>query len=75
MLAAGVVALVALAVREQRLPRPGVAPLLRPQLLRRPAFTAGLIVQLAFSIGMQGFAIVFALWLQPDRATRPSGPA
>ncbi len=71
MLAAGVVALVALAVREQRRPRPGVAPLLRPQLLRRPAFTAGLIVQMAFSVGMQGFAIVFALWLQLGQGYSP----
>jgi MFS family permease len=71
MLAAGVVTLVGLAVAEERLPRPRVAPLLRPQLLRRPAFTAGLIVQLAFSIGMQGFALVFALWLQIGQGYSP----
>jgi MFS family permease len=44
---------------------------LRPQLLRRPAFTAGLIVQMAFSIGMQGFAIVFALWVQTGQGYTP----
>jgi EmrB/QacA subfamily drug resistance transporter len=71
MIAAGVVALVALAVAEQRRPRGQVAPLLRPQLLRRPAFTAGLIVQTAFSIGMQGFAIVFALWVQAGQHYTP----
>jgi MFS family permease len=71
MLAAGVVVLVVLAVAERRLPRPRVAPLLRPHLLRIPAFTAGLIVQLAFSIGMQGFAIVFALWVQTGQGYSP----
>jgi MFS family permease len=69
--AAGVAALVALAVAEARRPRPRVAPLLRPQLLRRPAFTVGLIVQMAFSIGMQGFAIVFALWVQVGQGYSP----
>jgi MFS family permease len=71
MVATGVAALVGLAVAEQRLPRPRIAPLLRPQLLRRPAFTAGLIVQLAFSIGMQGFALVFALWVQTGQGYSP----
>jgi predicted MFS family arabinose efflux permease len=69
--AGGLAALVALAVAEARRPRPGIAPLLRPQLLRRPAFTAGLIVQMAFSIGMQGFAIVFALWVQTGQGYSP----
>ena len=57
------------------MPRPGlaraaggpdrqVAPLLRPGLFRIPAFAAGLGVQLAFAAGMQGFFLVFALWLQ-----------
>ncbi len=64
VIAAGTCAVVALAVAEARRPRPGVAPLLRPALLRRPAFAAGLIVQMAFSVGMQGFALVFALWVQ-----------
>jgi EmrB/QacA subfamily drug resistance transporter len=71
VLAAGLAALVALAVAEERRPRPRIAPLVRPRLLRRPAFTAGLIVQMAFSIGMQGFAIVFALWLQTGQGYSP----
>jgi EmrB/QacA subfamily drug resistance transporter len=70
-LAAGLVALLALAVAEAHRPRPRIAPLLRPQLLRRPAFTVGLIVQMAFSIGMQGFAIVFALWVQIGQGYSP----
>ncbi len=71
MVGCGVLALVALATAEAHLPRRRVAPLLRPQLLRRPAFTAGLIVQLAFSVGMQGFALVFALWLQTGQHYSP----
>jgi MFS family permease len=38
--------------------------MLRPWLLRIPAFAAGLGVQLAFFAGMQGFFLTFALWLQ-----------
>jgi len=49
---------------EDRRQRPQVAPLLRTRLFRIPAFTAGLIVQLAFAAGLQGFFLVFALWLQ-----------
>ena len=71
LLAAGVAALVALAIAEERRPRAGIAPLLRPRLLRTPAFAAGLIVQLAFSIGMQGFALVFALWVQTGQHYTP----
>jgi EmrB/QacA subfamily drug resistance transporter len=71
LLAAGIGAVVALAIVEARSARPGVAPLLRPRLLRTPAVTAGLIVQMAFSVGMQGFALVFALWLQLGQGYTP----
>jgi EmrB/QacA subfamily drug resistance transporter len=66
LLAAGVAGVGALGVLEQRRSaRPGqVAPLLRPRLLRIPAFAAGLGIQLAFAAGMQGFFLTFALWLQ-----------
>ncbi len=76
LIGGGVAGLGALAVLEQRRPRrsgrpgrpgqrgQGVAPLLRPGLFRIPAFAAGLGVQLAFSAGMQGFFLMFALWLQ-----------
>ena len=77
LLTAGLAGLVLLGARELR--RPGrasgglggtspqgstVAPLLRPRLFRIPAFAAGLSVQLVFSAGMQGFFLLFALWLQ-----------
>jgi EmrB/QacA subfamily drug resistance transporter len=71
LVAAGLAAVVGLALAEARAGRPGVAPLLRPRLLRTPAVTAGLIVQLAFSVGLQGFALVFALWVQLGQGYTP----
>ncbi len=47
------------------------APLLRAGLFRIPAFAAGLGVQLAFSAGMQGFFLAFALWLQAGEHFSP----
>jgi EmrB/QacA subfamily drug resistance transporter len=64
LLAAGLAGLGALCWREARRPRPGVAPLIRPRLFRVPAFAAGLGIQLVFSAGLQGFFLMFALWLQ-----------
>jgi len=64
VLAAGVLGVVGLAVTEERRKRPQTAPLLRARLLKSPAFAAGLGVQLAFAAGMQGFFLMFALWLQ-----------
>jgi len=69
LLAAGLAGLAVLGVleaRRSRHQRPGrqVAPLLRAGLFRIPAFAAGLGVQVAFSAGMQGFFLAFALWLQ-----------
>ena len=80
LLAAGVVDVVALAVREARGGRrrqagqasgTEVAPLLRPQLFRIPAFAAGLGVLLAFGAGMQGLFLTFALWLQAGQHFSP----
>jgi EmrB/QacA subfamily drug resistance transporter len=48
-----------------------VAPLLRAGLFRTPAFAAGLGVQLAFAAGMQGFFLMFALWLQAGERFSP----
>ncbi len=73
MLAAGVGALVVLATVIERLPRVGVAPLLRTRLLRIPAFSAGLLVQAAFSGGLQGFSVMFVVWLQGGRGFSPLG--
>src|SRR5215470_10504868 len=78
LMAAGVTAVVALAAREARSrarPDPavagGLAPLLRPQLFRIPAFAAGLGVLLAFGAGLQGFFLMFALWLQAGEHFSP----
>jgi EmrB/QacA subfamily drug resistance transporter len=81
LLAAGVAGLAALCAlesrRARRQPAAGrrtrrpVAPLIRPDLFRVPAFAAGLGVQLAFSAGIQGFFLMFALWLQAGEHFSP----
>jgi EmrB/QacA subfamily drug resistance transporter len=71
VLAAGVASLVALAAVEGRRQHAKVAPLLRTPLFRIPAFSAGLIVQLAFSAGLQGFFLVFAIWIQVGMGFSP----
>jgi EmrB/QacA subfamily drug resistance transporter len=73
MLAGGIGALVALGTLIERRPRAGVAPLLRTRLLRIPAFSAGLLVQGAFSAGLQGFSVLFVVWLQSGRSFSPLG--
>jgi MFS family permease len=76
--AAGLAALCALESRRTRRPpatgpagRRPVAPLVRPHLFKVPAFAAGLGVQLAFSAGIQGFFLMFALWLQAGEHFSP----
>jgi EmrB/QacA subfamily drug resistance transporter len=64
LLAAGLAGLLALGLVEDRRRQERVAPLLQTRLLRIPAFSAGLVVQLALSAGLQGFFLVFALWIQ-----------
>jgi hypothetical protein len=49
----------------------GLAPLLRAELFRVPAFAAGMGIQLAFFAGMQGFFLAFALWLQAGERFSP----
>ena len=81
LLAAGLAGLAALCgLESRRTRRPSasrqaggrpVAPLVRPQLFRVPAFAAGLGVQLAFSAGLQGFFLMFALWLQAGEHFSP----
>ena len=73
MLAAGAAGLLVLGAREERRPRAGVAPLLRPNLLRVPAFSAGLLVQAAFSAGLQGFSVTFVIWIQSGMGFSPLG--
>src|SRR6516164_5690272 len=71
LLGAGVAALVALGFIEERRQRARVAPLLRTRLFRIPAFAAGLGVQLAFAAGLQGFFLVFTIWVQAGQHYSP----
>jgi EmrB/QacA subfamily drug resistance transporter len=71
MLGAGVVALCVLGFVEERRQRARVAPLLRTRLFRIPAFTAGLGVQLAFAAGIQGFFLIFTIWVQAGQHYSP----
>jgi EmrB/QacA subfamily drug resistance transporter len=71
LLGAGVAGVVTVGALEQRRHGRRVAPMLRPGLLRIPAFAAGLGVQLAFAAGMQGFFLAFALWLQAGEQFSP----
>jgi EmrB/QacA subfamily drug resistance transporter len=64
VLAAGLAGLAALAWVEARRQHGRVAPLMQPQLFRIPAFRAGLVVQLLFALGVQGFFLILALWIQ-----------
>jgi EmrB/QacA subfamily drug resistance transporter len=73
MLATGVGGLVVLGLVAERRPRAGVAPLLRTRVLRIPAFSAGLLVQAAFSAGLQGFSVVFVVWIQSGMGFSPLG--
>jgi len=70
-LAAGVLAIVALTVSEKR--RGIEHPLLPTGLFRKPAFSAGLLVQLLFYGGMSGFFLVFTVWLQSGQGYTPTG--
>ncbi len=71
LLAAGLVMLAGLGLIEERRQHTRVAPLLRTRLFRIPAFTAGLTVMLAFSAGVQGFFLIFAVWIQTGMGYSP----
>jgi len=70
-LAAGVCAVAGLGVFEARRRGAGTMPLLPSRAFRLPAFSVGVLVQLLFSVGMQGFFLVFALWLQEGEGYTP----
>ncbi|KUM76603.1 MFS transporter [Streptomyces griseorubiginosus] len=59
------------AERRTAVERPGIVPLLPARAFRLPAFSVGVLVQLLFSVGMQGFFLVFALWLQGGQGYTP----
>ncbi|WP_405755571.1 MFS transporter [Streptomyces sp. NBC_00073] len=69
-LAAGVLAVTGLGVLEGRR-RGTTVPLLPARAFRMPAFSVGLAVQLLFSVGMQGFFLIFAIWLQGSQGYTP----
>jgi len=71
LLAAGIAGLIALGVVEERRQHSRIAPLLRTHLLRTPAFAAGLVAQLAFSAALQGFFLIFAVWIQVGMGFSP----
>ncbi|HEY1675208.1 MAG TPA: MFS transporter [Streptosporangiaceae bacterium] len=71
MLGAGIVGLGLLGLIEARRQHTRIAPLLRTPLFRIPAFTIGLLVQLAFGVGIQGFFLVFTLWVQTGQHYSP----
>lgn len=70
LLAAGLTGLVGLGILEARRPDRR-SPVLRTELFRLPSFTAGLGIQIAFSVAMQGFFLTFALWLQAGQHFSP----
>jgi EmrB/QacA subfamily drug resistance transporter len=63
-MAASVVALGAFAVHERRRERAGLSPLVTPSLLRKRAFSAGMVTAMVFFAGMIGIMFTFALCLQ-----------
>lgn len=69
-LAAGVLAIAALTVSEKR--RGIEHPLLPTGLFKKPAFSAGLLVQLLFYGGMSGFMLVLSIWLQTGQGYAPA---
>ncbi|WP_405497188.1 MFS transporter [Streptomyces sp. NBC_00096] len=69
-LAAGVLTVIAIAVVESR--RGIEHPLLPTGLFRKPAFSAGLLIQLLFYGGMSGFMLVFTIWLQTGQGYTPA---
>lgn len=71
--AAGVAALIAPFAIEDRRQHARIAPLLRPRLFRVPALTAGLVFQFAAFAGVQGFFLIFALWIQVGTGFSPLG--
>jgi MFS family permease len=71
LLAAGIAGLGLLGLVEARHQHTRLAPLLRTRLFRIPAFTTGMLVQLAFAAGIQGFFLVFTLWVQTGQHYSP----
>ncbi|MFC3576276.1 MFS transporter [Streptomyces yaanensis] len=71
-LAVGVAAVAGLGLYEARRHGAGTVPLLPVRAFRLPAFSVGVLVQLLFSLGMQGFFLIFAIWIQGDEGYTPT---
>jgi EmrB/QacA subfamily drug resistance transporter len=71
MLGTGMLLLGALLVVHATVRRRRVAPLVAVSSFRSLAFSAGQAVQLAFSAGLQGFFLIFALWVQSGQHYSP----
>lgn len=69
-LAAGVLAVAALTFTERL--RRIEHPLLPANLFTKPAFSAGLLIQLLFYGGMSGFMLAFTIWLQSGQGYTPT---
>jgi EmrB/QacA subfamily drug resistance transporter len=69
-MAAGAVVVVGLGVVEGL--RGSAVPLLPGHAFRIPAFSAGLLVQLLFGVGLQGFFLIFSIWLQSGQGYSPA---
>ncbi|MFF5186310.1 MFS transporter [Streptomyces sp. NPDC000345] len=70
-LAAGLLAVTGLGVSEARRHGTTRVPLLPARAFRLPAFSVGVLVQLLFSLAMQGFFLAFAVWLQAGEGYTP----
>jgi len=70
-LAVGLLLVAGLVLVDQRRSHGRVAPLLPVGLFRAPAFSAGVLVQLVFAAGLQGFSLILALWLQSGQHYSP----
>jgi MFS family permease len=70
-LGGGVLAVGGLGVYEARRRGASTVPLLPVRAFRLPAFSVGVLVQLIFSVGMQGFFLIFAIWIQGSEGYTP----
>ncbi|MFJ5552718.1 MFS transporter [Streptomyces sp. NPDC093225] len=70
-LGTGVAAVAGLGVLEARRRSTATVPLLPARAFRLGAFSFGVGVQLLFSVGLQGFFLAFAIWLQGAQGYTP----
>jgi EmrB/QacA subfamily drug resistance transporter len=63
-LAAAIPLALAFALRQRRLAATGGSPLVHPDLFRERAFTVGVLASVVFYMGMAGFFLVLAVYLQ-----------